>query len=351
MPSPKTGILLLNMGGPDSLESVRPFLFNLFSDPDIIRLPFSSVLQKPLANRISTKREKEAQENYAQMGGASPILKYTQAQAEGLQAELARRGYPHLNTYIAMRYWHPFTEEAVDQIARDGIERLIVLPLYPHFSYTTTGSSLNELKRVLEARGLRLELSVIPSYFDHPTFEEAVAENIRHSLQNDCWSCPPDEVQLLFTAHSLPLKHIKRTQDPYPDQIYKTAEHISKTYFPNNPWELSYQSQVGKMPWLGPYTDGVLHYFSGKRIDNVLMIAISFVSDHVETLVEIDRMFIPIANELEITHCHRAPALNTNPTFIRALAEITAERLEEPSAESPLAFPTFPELLKAKAAT
>ena len=348
--TPKTGILLLNMGGPDSLESVKPFLFNLFSDPDIIRLPFSSVLQKPLANRIATKREKEAQENYAAMGGASPILRYTQGQAEALRAELAQRGYGELNTYIAMRYWHPFTEAAVDEIARDGIERLVVLPLYPHFSYTTTGSSLNELRRVLEARNIQPELAVIPSYFDHPTYQAAIAENIRHSLENDCWTCPPDEVQLLFTAHSLPLKHIKRTQDPYPEQIYQTAQSIAKTYFPNNPWDISYQSQVGKMPWLGPSTDGVLSYFSGKKVDNILMIAISFVSDHVETLVEIDRLYIPMANELEIKHCHRAPALNTNAAFIRALADVTAEQLEK-AQSGPAPFPSFPELLKAQASS
>jgi ferrochelatase len=350
MTSPKTGILLLNMGGPDCLENVKPFLFNLFSDPDIIRLPFSNVLQKPLANRIATQREKEAQDNYAAMGGFSPILQYTQDQAAALKAELAKRGYGELNTYIAMRYWHPFTDAAVEEIIRDGIQRLIVLPLYPHFSYTTTGSSLNELKRVLEARGVQPELAVIPSYYDRPSYQRAVAENIQHALDNDCWTCPPEQVQLLFTAHSLPLKHIKRTQDPYPEQIHQTAKSIAGTYFPKNPWEVSYQSQVGKMPWLGPSTDGVLHYFSGKKIDNILMVAISFVSDHVETLVEIDRLYIPMANELEIKHCHRAPALNTNDAFIQALADVTAEQLDNASSKT-ATFPTFPELLQAQASS
>jgi ferrochelatase len=350
MTSQKTGILLLNMGGPDSLENVKPFLVNLFSDPDIIRLPFSNVLQKPLANRIATQREKEAQDNYAAMGGFSPILKYTQDQAEALKAELAKRGYGELNTYIAMRYWHPFTDAAVGEIMRDGIQRLIVLPLYPHFSYTTTGSSLNELKRVLEARGIPLELAVIPSYYERESYQRAVAENIQYALDHDCWTCPKEQVQLLFTAHSLPLKHIKRTKDPYPEQIHETAKSIAKTYFPNNPWEVSYQSQVGKMPWLGPSTDGVLHYFSGKKIDNILMIAISFVSDHVETLVEIDRLYIPMANELEIKHCHRAPALNTNDAFIQALADVTAEQLDNTTA-SVATFPTFPELLQAQASS
>lgn len=351
MNAPKTGILLLNMGGPDGLDSVKPFLYNLFSDPDIIRLPLSSLLQKPLANRIATKREKEAQENYAAMGGASPILKYSQAQGAALKALLAEQGYGSLPIYIAMRYWHPFTEQTLDEITRDGIERLIVLPLYPHFSYTTTGSSLNELKRVMEARQIKLDLTIISSYYDNPIYQEAIAENIQYSLDNDCWTCPKEEVHLLFTAHSLPLRHIKRTKDPYPDQIYQTAESIAKTYFPNNPWDLSYQSQVGKMPWIGPSTDGVLHYFSGKKMDNILMIAVSFVSDHVETLVEIDRLYIPMANDLEIQHCHRAPALNTNATFIRALTDVVTQALDQKKSKDPLHFPTFPELLEAQASS
>lgn len=351
MTSPKTGILLLNMGGPDCLESVKPFLYNLFSDPDIIRLPLSSVFQKPLATYISTSREKEAQENYAMMGGASPILAYSRAQADALQAALQEQGHGRLNTYIAMRYWHPFTDDTVAQIERDGIQRLIVLPLYPHFSYTTTGSSLNELKRILDARGLSLDIAVIPTYYEHPLYVQALAENLRYSLQNDCWSCATEDVHILFSAHSLPIKHVKRTQDPYPDQIYATARAVMTTYFPNNPWDICYQSQVGKMPWLGPSTDGALHYFAGKDVDNVLVIAVSFVSDHVETLVEIDRQYLPLATSLKIPHCHRAPALNTSPTFIQALATLVSEKLVSADASTFAAFPTFPELLKAETAS
>ncbi len=351
MSTPKTGLILLNMGGPDCLKSVRPFLYNLFSDPDIIRLPFSAVFQKPLAAYISTTREKEACHNYAMMGGASPILDFTEAQSQALQAELIAQGHTEpLKTYIGMRYWHPFTEAAVDEIIKDGIERLIVLPLYPHFSYTTTGSSLNALQKALAEKNARLDLSIITCYYDHPLYLEAIADNIRHSLQNDCWSCPPDEVQILFSAHSLPLKHIKRTQDPYPDQIFATAKKIAKTYFPKNPWDVCYQSQVGKMPWLGPSTEGVLHYFSGKQVDNILMAAVSFVSDHVETLVEIDKQYIPLGESLQITHCHRAPALNTHPIFIKALAELVGIELDKQT-KAPAAFPTFPELLKAQRET
>ncbi|HEY9686489.1 MAG TPA: ferrochelatase [Coleofasciculaceae cyanobacterium] len=349
MASPKTGILLLNLGGPDSLEAVKPFLYNLFSDPDIIKLPFSEIFQKPLAWYISTEREHEAQRNYRLMGGKSPILDFTQAQGEALQQALAEQGHGSLPIYVAMRYWHPLTEAAVDQMIRDGIERLIVLPLYPHFSYTTTGSSLNELKRVMEARNFRVPITVVPPYYNHPSYLQAVAETIRVGMETNPWGCPPEEIQLLFSAHSLPIKHVKRTKDPYPQHILHTARTIAEQAFPGNPWELCYQSQVGKMQWLGPSVDGALHYFAGKNIDNILVVAISFVSDHVETLVEIDNMYLPLARELKIQYCHRAPALNTRPAFIQTITELVTAELEKPPEES-MDSQSFPELLKAQAA-
>lgn len=348
MSSPKTGVLLLNLGGPDCLENVKPFLFNLFADPDIIRLPFSEVFQKPLAQYISSTREHEAQQNYRLMGGSSPILKFTQAQGDLLKAELAERGHAIENIYIAMRYWHPFTAEALKQMVKDGIERLIVLPLYPHFSYTSTGSSLNELKRVMTEKNIQFQsLSVVPPYYDHPRYLQAMSELIVQGLAENSWTCPVDEVQIVFSAHSLPVKHVKRTKDPYPDQIYDCAKQLCETYFPKNRWELAYQSKVGKMPWLGPSVEGILHYFSGKKQDNLLLVAISFVSDHVETLVEIDQQYIPLAKELGVQHCYRAPSLNTHPTFIQAMADLVVTELEktEPATAT---FPSFPELLNAQ---
>jgi ferrochelatase len=349
MASPKTGILLLNLGGPDSLEAVKPFLYNLFSDPDIIKLPFSEIFQKPLAWYISTEREHEAQRNYKLMGGKSPILEYTQAQGEALQHALAERGHGSLPLYIAMRYWHPLTEAAVTQMIRDGIERLIVLPLYPHFSYTTTGSSLNELKRVMEARNFHVPTTVVPPYYNHPSYLQAVAETIREGMNSNSWGCPAEEIQLLFSAHSLPIKHVKRTQDPYPQHILHTARTVAEQFFPGNPWEICYQSQVGNMKWLGPSVDGSLHYFAGKNIDNILVVAISFVSDHVETLVEIDNLYLPLARELKIQHCHRAPALNTRPAFIQTITALVIAELEK-QPEAPINAQSFPELLKAQAA-
>jgi ferrochelatase len=334
---PKTAILLLNLGGPDCLENVGPFLYNLFSDPEIIRLPLSMIFQKPLAKWIAISRGNEARHNYAMMGGASPILGFTRDQAAALQASLSEQwGHPAPPVYIAMRYWHPFTEQTVDEMLCDGIERIIVLPMYPHFSYTTTGSSLNALRDALTKRNANPELLVIPPYFQHPAYLQAMADTVSDGLKNHCWSCPVNEVQVLFSAHSLPLGHVKRRNDPYPEQIFTCAETIMKQFFPNNPWDLCYQSRVGNTRWLGPATEGVLGYFAGKNVDNILLVPISFVSDHVETLVEIDRQYLPFAESLKIPHCHRAPALNTRPLFIEALAQLVNEALEAPAATAPM---------------
>lgn len=346
MATPKTGILLLNMGGPARLDDVEPFLYNLFSDPDIIKLPFSSVFQKPLAFWISTTRGEEARHNYAKMGGASPIYKYSRTQGEALQTDLESRGYGKIPVYVAMRYWYPFTDEAVTQIQLDGIERLIVLPLYPHFSYTTTGSSLNELKRVLAVRKLNIDLQIINSYWDHPIYQKSVAETIQEGLDSHYWTCPKESVQILFSAHSLPQKHVKRTKDPYPAQVYESVRQIMETHFPGNEWDIAYQSKVGNMVWLGPQTDGVLQYYAAKQIENVLIVAISFVSDHVETLVEIDQLYIPVGNEIGVKQCYRSPALNTRATFIQALSALVMAELDVPEKEP---TPTLPEYFQSQA--
>jgi protoporphyrin/coproporphyrin ferrochelatase len=323
----RVGVLLLNLGGPDSLAAVKPFLYNLFADPDIIKLPFSSVLQKPLAWLISTLRGAEATNAYSEIGGRSPILPLTQQQADALQVSLKQEGFD-LPIYIAMRYWHPYTEQTVDQILADGIDHLIVLPLYPHFSLTTTGSSINELERVLKLRQSRLNTEIIPPYSLNPLYQQALADTITDAIEGyDDWTVPPEKITVLFSAHSLPRRHIKRTKDPYPEQIYACAETLMNTHFADHPWELGYQSKVGKMPWIGPPTDGVLHYFAATGVDNVVIVPISFVSDHVETLFEIDQEYVPLAAELGLKHVVRAPALNSRAGFIHALTQLVLPQL------------------------
>ncbi|MDX2085826.1 MAG: ferrochelatase [Candidatus Melainabacteria bacterium] len=335
--SEKLGILLLNLGGPDSLDAVQPFLYNLFADPDIFRLPFSFITQRLFATVISSKRAPEAQKNYAHMGGRSPILPLTETQAHLLKTYLGDRGHT-AKIYIGMRYWHPFLQEAVAQILADNVTHLLVLPLYPQYSHTTTGSSLNELQRQFQRQRPgwkeQIKLTVINNYHDHPRYLKALASTIAQGLQQHEWNCPPEQVNILFSAHSLPRRFVKRTKDPYPQQIEASARQVMEQFFPKNPWVLAYQSKVGRMVWLGPQTDGMLHYFAATDEDNILMVPISFVSDHVETLVEIDMEYLELAHELGLKYCHRAPAFNDNPLFIEALGELTLETLRQASVPS-----------------
>ncbi len=330
----KTGILLLNMGGPDCLDDVEPFLYNLFSDPEIIKLPMSFIFQKPLAWMIVKSRLKEAIANYAKLdikrwGGGSPQLPITREQGKALREELLNQSGVNYPVYIAMRYWHPYTNEALDQIVKDGIDHLIVVTLYPHFSYTTTGASLNELRRGLKRKGLaeQIKLSIVSGYCKEPAYLKALAGCIEEGLNNHAWTCDFSEVQILFSAHSLPVQHVEKTGDPYPKLIEACAQSVMETYFPKNQWDLAYQSKVGNMPWIGPATDGVLAYYAGKKTDNILIVPISFVSEHVETLVEIDLDYMGQARDMGIQHIARSPVMNSREDFIQMLSERVMDKI------------------------
>ncbi len=336
----KIGIVLLNMGGPDSLETVGPFLYNLFSDPEIIKLPMSFLFQKILAWMIVNSRLNEAVQNYdkldsEQWGGGSPQLPITRDQGKALKEKLDDKYHMDAPIYIAMRYWHPFTNEALEKIENDGITHLIAVTLYPHFSYTTTGSSLNELRRGLKKRGLtnKVKLSIVSGYCKKPAYLKALAGCIEEGLNNNTWTCDLKDVQILFSAHSLPVQHVKRTGDPYPKLIQACARSVMETYFPSHAWDMAYQSKVGNMPWLGPATDGVLAYYAGEKRDNILMVPISFVSEHVETLVEIDLDYMGQARDMGIEHIARAPVMNTRPDFIQLLADCVAEKVKSDSTQ------------------
>jgi ferrochelatase len=247
----RVGVLLLNLGGPDELDDVRPFLFNLFSDPEIIRLPFSW-LQSPLAWLISTMRTKKSQENYRQIGGGSPLRHITQAQAQALQERLQQKGQD-ANVYIGMRYWHPFTEEAIARIKRDAIEQLVILPLYPQFSISTSGSSFRLLEKLWQEDPTlrRIEYTVIPSWYQQPGYLQAMAQLIAQEL--DQFS-NPDSVHLFFSAHGVPLNYVTEAGDPYQQEIEDCTALIMQTLNRPNPHTLAYQSRVGPVEWLKPYT-------------------------------------------------------------------------------------------------
>ncbi|AFZ21001.1 ferrochelatase [Allocoleopsis franciscana] len=324
----RVGVLLLNLGGPDELRDVRPFLYNLFSDPEIIRLPFSW-LQSPLAWLISTLRAKKSQENYRQIGGGSPLRRITEAQAQALQEHLQQNG-KDARVYIGMRYWHPFTEEAIARIKRDGITDLVILPLYPQFSISTSGSSFRLLEKIWQEDPAlnRINYTVIPSWYQQPGYLQAMAQLIAQELDQ----LPnPDSVHIFFSAHGVPVSYVTEAGDPYQKEIEDCTALIMQTLNRPNPHTLAYQSRVGPVEWLKPYTEDALQELGAQGIENLLVVPISFVSEHIETLQEVDMEYRHLAEEAGIGSFHRVPALNTHPMFIESLATLVVDSLDAPS--------------------
>lgn len=324
----RVGVLLLNLGGPDQLEDVRPFLFNLFSDPEIIRLPFAW-MQKPLAWLISTSRAKKSQENYKLIGGGSPLRRITEEQAQALQASLRSKGQD-AQVYIGMRYWHPFTEEAIARIKRDQVDKLVILPLYPQFSISTSGSSFRLLEKLWqEDTALQaIDYTVVPSWFKRPGYLKAMAQLIAQEL--DRFSNPND-VHIFFSAHGVPLSYVEEAGDPYQQEIEECTELIMRTLNRPNPHTLAYQSRVGPVEWLKPYTEEAIPELAEQGVQNLLVVPVSFVSEHIETLEEIDIEYRELAEESGIHHFKRVPALDNHPVFIEDLAELVLDAMNSPS--------------------
>jgi ferrochelatase len=323
----RVGVLLLNLGGPEQLEDVQPFLFNLFSDPEIIRLPFPW-LQRPLAWLISSSRAKQSQENYQQIGGGSPLRRITEQQADALKAALADKG-EEAEIYLAMRYWYPFTEEAVAQIKRDAIEKLVVLPLYPQFSISTSGSSFRLLERLwLEDPDLeRIAYTVIPSWYARPGYTQAMADLIAQELDK---LDNPDDAHIFFSAHGVPVSYVEEAGDPYQREIEHCTDLIMRSLNRPNPHTLAYQSRVGPVEWLQPYTEDAIEDLANRGVKDLVVVPISFVSEHIETLQEIDIEYRELAETAGIQGFHRVPALNTHPLFINDMAEMVIGAMNSP---------------------
>ncbi|MDX2213252.1 MAG: ferrochelatase [Oculatellaceae cyanobacterium bins.114] len=321
------GVLLLNLGGPDQLEDVRPFLFNLFSDPEIIRLPFPW-LQKPLAWFISSSRASKSQENYKQIGGGSPLRRITEEQAQELQEVLRQKGH-EAQVYVGMRYWYPFTEEAIARIKRDGIEQLVILPLYPQFSISTSGSSFRLLDDLWKEDPAlqKVEHTVIPSWYSSPGYLQAMAQLIAQELDQ---SPNPNNVHLFFSAHGVPVSYVEEAGDPYQKEIEACTALIMQTLNRPNAHTLAYQSRVGPVEWLRPYTEDAIADLAAQGVEDLLVIPISFVSEHIETLQEIDIEYREVAEQAGIHHFHRVPALNTHPLFIEDLANLVINARNSP---------------------
>jgi ferrochelatase len=310
--SKRVGVVLFQLGGPDSLAAVEPFLYNLFCDPDIIDFPFSRIGRRPLAKLISTTRAKKAARHYTAIGGCSPIRRFTEQQASALHAQLQDDGLD-ANCVVAMRYWHPFTAEAVAALELAGVDQIVLLPLYPQYSRTTTGSSLNEWDR--QWRGA-LPTFCVDNFYRNPLYIAAVVEKINHALRSF-----PDTaaVELIFSAHSVPVSVIENG-DPYQRQIEETVALVMQRGMWLNSYRLCYQSKVGASRWLQPSLHTTLRQLAAAGRRDVCVIPISFVSDHVETLGEIDHCAREEAYSLGIERFVMTQGLNTSPTFIRALA-------------------------------
>jgi protoporphyrin/coproporphyrin ferrochelatase len=324
----RVGVLLLNLGGPEQLSDVRPFLYNLFSDPEIIRIPFKW-LQKPLAWFISTSRASKSQENYRQIGGGSPLRRITEEQGNALQQVLRDQGMD-ATVYIGMRYWNPFTEEAVAQIKRDGVEDLVVLPLYPQFSISTSGSSFRILEDLWkeDPELQKINYTVIPSWYDRPGYVESMADLVRQELDH---CANPQEATVFFSAHGVPVSYVKEAGDPYQAEIEDCTALIMKALNRPNPHVLAYQSRVGPIEWLQPYTEDELVALGEKGTQELVVVPVSFISEHIETLQEIDMEYREIALESGIKNFRRAPALNTYPKFINDLGNMVVEAINAPA--------------------
>lgn len=311
MKKQKTGIILLNMGGPDSQENVAPFLFNLFSDREIIKLG-PAFLQKAIAWFISRRRAPKSRDIYAKIGGGSPLLAITLQQASALQDSLMQEG--DFVVTVAMRYWAPFADNALAFLLDQKVDSITAITLYPHFSKATTGSSINHLERSLKRLCPKLPLQIISSYPTQPSYIQALAENILTGLQQ----FDNKDVQVVYSAHSLPVSFIQ-DGDPYVKHITETItaiEQITKLR-----GRLCFQSRSGPVEWLSPSTPKMLEVLAEEGCKNILTVPISFVSDHVETLYEINMLYKQQARKLNM-RLMPAESLNTNPLFIRALQEL-----------------------------
>jgi protoporphyrin/coproporphyrin ferrochelatase len=318
----RLGVVLFQLGGPDTLAAIEPFLFNLFCDPDIIDFPFARLGRKALAKLISTTRARKVEHHYATIGGGSPIRRFTERQARALEDALVSQGLD-ARCFVAMRYWHPFTREAIQEIEAFGCDELVLLPLYPQYSSTTTGSSLNEWNRLY--RGTATVHNVGP-FYRHPTYLDAVAEKVDEAL---CRFPAPSSAEIVFSAHSVPMSVIGKG-DPYQRQVEDTVRLLMERGSWSNHHRLCYQSKVGASKWLQPSLHKTLRDLAQEQVRDICVVPVAFVSDHVETLGEIDHEAREEARRLGIRQFEMSAGLNDSPKFIAGLAELVLEALDQP---------------------
>ncbi len=318
----KIAVVLFNLGGPDRIESVRPFLLNLFGDPAILRVPF--FVRPFLARFIARARVKPAQEIYALLGGKSPLLDLTREQAAALEAAL-----PDLDVraFIAMRYWHPFSDQTAREVRDWSPDEIVLLPLYPHYSTTTTGSSLTAWREAASKAGLMKKVTTVCCYHNDPGYLSAMAGLVRTSYAEACAALDPAiKLRVLFSAHGLP-EIIVTKGDPYQHQIEQTvAGVIDHLALPDIDAAICYQSRATPQKWIGPSTEQELERAAADQVA-VLVVPIAFVSEHSETLVELDIEYREFAHKHGVPGYFRTPAANADAAFIQALAALVHHAL------------------------
>jgi len=313
----RVGVVLFQLGGPDSREAVEPFLYNLFCDPDIIPLGTMGIaLRKPLAWWIAHRRSRSVAQHYERIGGHSPIRALTERQARALETSLSTAVEPHVT--VAMRYWHPATPEAVAEIGRTPIDELVLLPLYPHYSFATTRSSLKQWRRYYKPGSPAPPVHVIEKFYDHPLYIDALVQKISLCFRQ---FERPGNVHLVFSAHGLPLSLVEKG-DPYPQHVAATVELVRQRGGWSNPWTLCYQSRVGRRKWLEPSLHGTIEKLAQGGVQQMLVIPISFVTEHIETLFEINIEAREEAEKLGIKTFRMMPAIGDSPLFIAGLKDL-----------------------------
>ena len=318
-------ILFLQLGGPETLADVPGFLYRLFSDPDVIRVR-PALLRKAIAATIALTRTNTSRKLYASIGGGSPIRRLTEEQAAGAERLLRRRG-KNAAARAAMNCSSPLVEDVVRELAGAGVNRFLALPLYPQYSLTTTKGAIERSREAVRRFAPGARFFEIGSWPTHPLFVEAHAEGIREGIAT--FPDPrPEAVRLLFSAHSIPKKLVTQEGDPYEKEIEASVRAIEERAGGRSPWTLAYQSKLGPVEWLGPQTLDVIGELGRKGEKQVLAVPIAFVTDHVETLYEIDQLFGEAAKKAGIAHFRRTPGLNSRPTFLAALEDLILSQTE-----------------------
>ncbi len=310
----KKAVILFNLGGPDKLENVEPFLFNLFNDPAILNLP--TFLRYPLAKLIANRRAPTAKKIYQELGGSSPILKLTKEQASALEFKLNKDdNSSEYKCFIVMRCWHPRAENVVKEVIDYGPDEVILMPLYPQYSAATSGSSINEWQNICKKNNFEVKTCTLCCYPTDDNFIQAHKDEIVKKIKN------LDNFKLIFSAHGLPEKNIKKG-DPYQWQVEQSVDRIVKSlHIKNLDWILSYQSRVGPLKWIGPSTEDII-VENSKLGKQIVLVPIAFVSEHSETLVELDIEYKELADKNGCKNYLRVPALGKNENYIKAMSNL-----------------------------